>query len=62
MATGFNYSRFNLVPPPPGGFWRVSDRDAPFEPRPAPPSLDETDNPDDDSGRWDAPDGTFRTL
>src|SRR4051794_27841374 len=62
MPTDADYSRFHLVPPPATGFWRVTDWDEPFDPRPAPPPLDITLDLDSDSGRWDAPDGSFRTL
>jgi hypothetical protein len=62
MSRGADYSRVRLIPPPTAGFWRVTDWDEPFDPRPAPPPLDETADAESDAGRWDAPDGSFRTL
>lgn len=47
---------------PEGGFWRVSGWREPFEPRDPPLPVGEVTAADDIAGRWDSPDGTFRTL
>jgi hypothetical protein len=61
-VTALAFRGFHLVPPPSEGFWRVTDWHEPFEPRPAPPALGDVEEEDDDSGRWDAPDGSFTNL
>jgi RES domain len=58
--TGF--SRYRLVGPPAGGFWRATTHPEPFDPPPAPPPIREVDPADDESGRWDAPAGEYRVL
>lgn len=58
--TGF-YA-YRLVGSPPGGFWRVTGHHDPFDPPPAPPPLGEVGPDEDDSGRWDAPQGEYRVL
>ena len=58
--TGF--SRFQLVVPPVGGFWRATTHHEPFDPPQAPPPIRDIDPADDESGRWDAPDGEYRVL
>jgi hypothetical protein len=51
-----------LVLPPATGFWRVTDWAEPFSPKePAPPVGDSKDG-GDEAGRFDDPDGEFRTL
>jgi hypothetical protein len=52
---------FRLVPAP-DGFWRVTDWHEPFAPKDAPLPVTDTDLAKDDAGRFDAPDGDFRTL
>jgi hypothetical protein len=59
-ATGFEAVR--VVSPPAGGFWRVAAWSDPFEPPPPPPAIGEGNPAEDDSGRWDDPDGIFETL
>jgi hypothetical protein len=58
--TGF--SRYQLVGPPAGGFWRATTHHEPFDPSPAPPPIRNVDPADDESGRWDAPAGEYRVL
>jgi len=60
--TSLAFRAFHLVPAPTDGFWRVTDWHEPFEPRSAPAALDADDAADEDAGRWDAPDASFRTL
>lgn len=47
---------------PANGLWRVSRWREPFEPRTPSPPVGEVSAADDTAGRWDSPDGTFRTL
>jgi hypothetical protein len=57
----FGFEGYVTVPPPPGGFWRVSGWDMPLDPpEPAPPLGAEPK--DDDGHRYDDPDGLFKTL
>jgi RES domain len=58
--TGF--SRYHLVEPPTGGFWRATSHHEPFDPRPAPPAIGEVEPSEDESGRWDAPTGEYNVL
>src|SRR4051794_13158705 len=48
--------------PPPDRFWRVTDWHDPFDPRPPPPPIGAPGADADAAGRYDAPDGSFRTL
>jgi hypothetical protein len=52
---------YATVPPPPGGFWRVSAWHEPLAPPPPAPALG-TDPKDDDGHRYDDPLGQWRTL
>lgn len=55
--------RFSLLNLPSTGVWRLTDWNDPFDPPPPPPSVSQIEDPEnDDSRRWDAPDGGFRTL
>jgi hypothetical protein len=54
--------RCHLVPTPAGGFFRVTSRPQPFDPSDPPPPISDRQGEPDDAGRWDAPDGSFRTL
>jgi hypothetical protein len=57
----FGFEGYVTVPPPPGGFWRVSGWDMPLDPpEPAPPLG--ADLKADDGHRYDDPDGLFKTL
>jgi RES domain len=58
--TGF--PAYRLVGSPSGGFWRVTSHHEPFDPPPAPPPVGEGASDEDDSGRWDAPQGEYRVL
>jgi RES domain len=58
--TGF--SRYHLVGPPAGGFWRATKHHDPFDPPQAPPPIRAVDPSEDKSGRWDAPSGEYRVL
>jgi hypothetical protein len=60
-VTAFALADFQRIVLPSGGVWRVTDWPEPFEPPPAPPPI-RSEVEDDDAGRWDAPDGSFRTL
>jgi hypothetical protein len=51
-----------LVPPPAGGFWRVTDWPDPFDPKPPPHPVGAVPPEQDHSGRWDSDDGSFSTL
>jgi hypothetical protein len=51
-----------MVPPPSDRFWRVTDWDAPFDPPPPPLPISDPGADEDAAGRYDAPDGSFRTL
>jgi hypothetical protein len=51
-----------MVAPPPDRFWRVTDWHDPFDPPPPPPPVGAPDAGEDPAGRYDAPDGSFRTL
>jgi RES domain len=51
-----------MVSPPADRFWRVTDWNEPFDPPPPPAPLGTIGGGEDDSGRFDAPDGSFRTL
>jgi hypothetical protein len=57
----FGFAGYELVPPPPGGFWRVSTWFQPFEPPPPAPPLGVAPQ-DDDGHRYDDPDGRWATL
>jgi hypothetical protein len=57
-----SFDAYVVVPPPLGGFWRVSNWSEPLEPRPAPLPLGSCSPAEDDSGRFDDPQGEFRTL
>jgi hypothetical protein len=62
MASAIRISRCRRNPGPVGGFFRVTAWHEPFDP-PPPPALVEDDASDDDcAGRWDDPEGKFRTL
>lgn len=58
--TGFD--GFTLKPLPAEGVWRVSDWNDPLDPPPPPPPVTDTNPANDESRRWDDPDGRFRTL
>lgn len=58
--TGFD--GFTLVNLPSGGIWRVTDWHQPLDPPPPPPPVADPDAELDESRRWDAPNGEFRTL
>jgi hypothetical protein len=58
--TGFE--GFSLVNLPSDGVWRLTDWYEPLDPPPPPPPVSETDVDNDESRRWDAPNGEFRTL
>lgn len=58
--TGFE--GFSLADLPVGGLWRLTDWHEPFDPPPPPPPIATTDPDHDESRRWDAPAGEFRTL
>jgi hypothetical protein len=62
MSRRTGFSRFHLVGPPVGGFWRATTHPEPMDPPPPPPPLREADPRDDASGRWDAPSGEYRVL
>ncbi len=62
MATRSRLSGYRKVRPPANGFWRVTSWPEPFEPRDPPAPVGETEPEHDDSGRFDDPDGAFRTL
>jgi hypothetical protein len=51
-----------MVAPPPDRFWRVTDWHDPFDPPPPPPPIGAPEADEDAAGRYDAPDGSFRTL
>jgi len=51
-----------LLPLPAAGVWRVSSWDEPFEPPPPPPPIGSAGPEEENAGRWDAPDGSFRVL
>jgi hypothetical protein len=51
-----------MVPPPVYGFWRVTNHHEPFDPPPAPPPIGTAGAEDDEARRYDAPDGSYRTL
>jgi hypothetical protein len=53
---------YRLAPPPADGFWRVTDFHDPFSPKDPPPPIGGVDPAEDDAGRFDDPDGKFRTL
>ena len=57
----FGFVGYATVPPPPGGFWRVSAWHAPLDPPPPAPPLG-TESKDDDGHRYDDPEGRWRTL
>lgn len=54
--------RYKRDPPPARGFWRVTDWPEPFSPKDPPPPVGEIEPEKDDAGRFDDPDGQFRTL
>jgi len=54
--------RYKRVPPPAKGFWRVTDWPEPFSPKDPPAPAREVEPERDDAGRFDDPDGQFRTL
>lgn len=58
--TGFDGFLLKLLPR--DGIWRVTDWDDPLDPPPPPPPLAETAPDNDESRRWDDPEGRFRTL
>jgi hypothetical protein len=58
--TGF--SRYHLVRPPSGGFWRATSHHEPLDPPPAPAPIGEIDPGEDESGRWDAPAREYKVL
>jgi hypothetical protein len=48
--------------PPAAGFWRVTDWPEPFSPKDPPTPVGDSDDGGDDAGRFDDPDGEYRTL
>lgn len=50
------------VAAPSGGFYRVTSWHEPFDPPPAPPAIEDEADEREPAGRWDDPDGLFRTL
>ena len=54
--------RCRRVPAPDHGFWRVTSWPEPFDPPPPPRPIEDDRAEDDRAGRWDDPDGVFRTL
>lgn len=54
--------RAKLTVLPATGLWRVSSWHAPFDPPPPPPALGTAGADEDNAGRWDAPDESFRVL
>jgi hypothetical protein len=54
--------RYQLVSAPATGFWRVTDWPDPFSPKDPPPRVGEIEPERDDAGRFDDPDGKFRTV
>jgi len=59
---GAKLPAYKMVPPPAGGFWRVTAWREPFAPAPPPPPIGTPDANEDDAGRFDAADGSFKTL
>lgn len=57
----FGFDGYVVVLPPPDGFWRVSSWPEPLDPPPPAPPLGARPE-QDDGGRYDDPDGRFRTL
>lgn len=62
MASEIPIRRCRRVPAPKRGFWRVSSWPEPFDPPPPPRPIADHHAEDDLAGRWDDPDGVFRTL
>jgi hypothetical protein len=48
--------------PLPGTVYRVTDWQRPFDPPPPSPAINDQTAEDPPAGRWDDPDGVFRTL
>lgn len=57
-----NWIRRCRLVSPPGAVYRVTDWHRPFDPPPPPPAIDRLVSEAVPAGRWDAPDGSFRTL
>jgi hypothetical protein len=50
------------IVPLPGSVYRVTDWHRPFDPPPPSPAISDQTPEDPPAGRWDDPDGVFRTL
>jgi hypothetical protein len=62
MSPAISIRNCRRVPPPAGGFWRATSWHEPFDPPPPSRPIGNDDEDDEHAGRWDDPDGMFRTL